>query len=77
MNADEDWVSCATLYQFEECLKRQRPLAVKVVALPRASYFNEVVDTDIFQVIWRGNQRLIMSMFDENSRFDVDAVISR
>ena len=77
MNAEEDWVSCATLYQCEECLERQRPFAVKVVALPRASYFNEVVETDIFQNLWRGKKRLTMPMWDEDSRFEVGAVIRR
>ena len=50
---------------------------MKVVALPRASYFNEVVETDIFQILWRGKTRLFMPFFDANSRFEVDAVISR
>ena len=77
MQADEEWIACAALYVCEECLRRQRPRSVRVVSLPRATYFNEIVETDVFQVMWRGTKRFIMSILDENTRFEADAVIRK
>ena len=45
--------------------------------MPRATYFNEIVETDVFQIMWRGVKRFIMSILDENSRFEVDVVIRK
>ena len=57
MQAQESWVKCARLYQCEDCLKRQRPKAVRVATLPRAKTFNETVDTDNFHILWKNERR--------------------
>ena len=77
MKADELFVQCARLFLCEACLRRQRPKRMRVASLPRASYFNEVVDADTFFLIWKGKKKKIFSIMCENSRYEVDAVIKR
>ena len=75
MYADDRLVSCARMYVCEPCLRRKRPKAPRVAALPTARSFNEVVDVDTFHVVWRGKRRLIYSIMDECSRYEVGVVL--
>lgn len=75
MNADPDWVSCAKLYVCEYCLSRQKTKSVRIVALPRATSFNQVVDIDVFHLLWSEKRRRVLTIMDEHSRFEVDAPV--
>ena len=77
MNADPDWIACARLYTCEYCLTRQKCKSVRVVALPRAISFNQVLDIDVFQVLWKKQKRRILTMMDEYPRFVVDHLIRK
>ena len=50
---------------------------MRVATLPKADYFNEVVDTDVFWVQWKSKRKSIMSVMDEYSRFEVDHVLKK
>ena len=53
MGCDDIFVQCARMFVCEPCLKRRRPKSLRVAALPKATYFNEVVDADTFYVMWK------------------------
>ena len=72
MGAKDVWTQCARLYSCEDCLKRQRPKSVRAATLPKASSFNEVVDTDNFHCLWKDKKRIINVIMDEYSRFESD-----
>ena len=59
MKADSNWVSSARLYVCEYCLSRQKTKSVRIVALPRASSFNQVVDMDVFHLLWNRKRRRV------------------
>ena len=77
MGAKSAWIQCARLYSCEDCLKRQMPKSVSVATLPRASSFNDVVDTDNFHCLWRSKKRIINVIMDEYSRFESDHRIAK
>ena len=72
MNEDPDWIACARLYTCECCLTSQRCTSVRVAALPRASSFNQVLDTDVFHILWKEGPRRVLTMMEEHTRFEVD-----
>ena len=43
--------------------------------MPKASRFNEVLDTDSMWVIWNKKKYRIMSIMDECSRYEVDVLL--
>ena len=51
--------------------------SVRVAAIPRAQFFNHVVDTDIYIVKWQGKKRRIQAIMDESTRFEAEARIKR
>ena len=74
---DKDVVECAKLYRCGRCLARKRPPLVRVARLTSVGSFNDVVDTDIFFLLWRGKKRKVMVIMVEFSRYEVDAVITK
>ena len=48
--ASKEKIACANNYVCEYCLRRQRPKATIIVALPRAKSFNDVVNMDTYYV---------------------------
>ena len=48
-----------------------------MAAIPRAQFFNHVVDTDIYIVKWQGKKRRIQAIMDEFTRFEAEARIKR
>ena len=50
---------------------------VRVAGIPRAQFFNHVVDTDIYIVKWQGKKRRIQAIMDEFTRFEAEARIKR
>ena len=75
--APAEWIQCAKLFQCEICLSRQRPRAVRVAVLPKATRFNEVVNTDVYYVTWKTKERKILALMDEFTRYEVDYPIAR
>ena len=67
--------ACARLFMRENCLRRKEPGLFRVAASPKASHFNEVLDTDSMWVIWNKKKYRIMSIMDEFSRYEVDALL--
>jgi len=51
MKADPEWIACAKLYVCETCLNKQKKTSVRIVALPKAKSFNQVVDIDVFHLL--------------------------
>ena len=66
---DEHIIKCARCFMCEE---RQRPKAVRIAALPRALYFNQIIDMGVFHVMWRGRRRLVLTIMEEHSRLECD-----
>ena len=69
---DEHIVKRARCFTCEDCLKMQRPKEVRIAALPRAGDFIQIVDMDVFHVMWRGRRRLALTIMDEHSRLERD-----
>ena len=65
----KSWVACAKT--------QRKPGLVRVAAIPRAQFFNHVVDTDIYIVKWQGKKRRIQAIMDEFTRFEADARVKR
>ena len=63
------WVACAKIYTCEWCATQRKPGLVRVAAIPRAQFFNHVVDTDIYVVKWQGKKRRIQAIMDDFTRF--------
>ena len=57
----KSWVACAKIYTCEWCATQHKPGLVRVAAIPRAQFFNHVVDTDIYIVKWQGKKRRIQA----------------
>ena len=53
----KSWVTGAKIYTCEWCATQRKPGLVRVAAIPRAQFFNHVVDTDINIVNWQGKKR--------------------
>ena len=82
MKADPEWIACAKLYVCETCLGRQKKSSVRIVALPRATSFNQVVDIDVFHLLWGENEkkqekRKVLTIMDEHTRFEVDQPVKK
>ncbi|CAK0792453.1 unnamed protein product [Prorocentrum cordatum] len=75
MNADDRLVSCARIYICEICLKRQRPKPVRIARIPKDRGFNDTIDIDTFHVKWNDKHKLIFTIMDESSRYEVDTVV--
>ena len=73
----KSWVACAKIYTCEWCATQRKPGLVRVAAIPRAQFFNHVVDTDIYIVKWQGKKRRIQAIMDEFTRFEAEARIKR
>ena len=74
---DKDHSSCARRYRCEACLKRKRPMLFKPAKLSLAKSFNDTVDIDVFHMLWNDEKKLILSILDEYSRYEVDAVLTK
>ena len=61
----------------EYCLSRQKTKSVRIVALPRALSFKQVVDIDVFHLLWNGKRRKVLTIMGEHSRFEVDAPVKK
>ena len=73
----KSWVACAKIYTCEWCATQHKPGLVRVAAIPRAQFFNHVVDTDIYIVKWQGKKRRIQAIMVEFTRFEAEARIKR
>ena len=72
----KSWVACAKIYTCEWCATQHKPGLVRVAAIPRAQFFNHVVDTDIYIVKWQGKKRRIQAIMDEFTLFEAEAPIN-
>ena len=70
-------VACAKIYTCDWCATQRKLGLVRVAAIPRAQFFNHVVDTDIYVVKWQGKKRRIQAIMDEFTRFEAEARIKR
>ena len=68
----KSWVARAKIYTCEWCATQRKPELVRVAAIPRAQFFNHVVDTDIYIVKWQGKKRRIQAIMDELTRFEAE-----
>ena len=71
------WVACAKMYTCEWCATQRKLGLIRVAAIPRAQFFNHVVDTDIYIVKWQGKKRRIQAIIDEFTSFEAEARIKR
>ena len=77
MGYDQEHVKCAKIFECEHCLRRVRPKAFRIAALPRATSFNDVVCADVMHLKYNGKKRKLLVIQDEHSRFEVDVIIKR
>ena len=49
----------------------------KPAKLSLAKSFNDTVDIDVFHLLWNDEKKLILSILDEYSRYEVDAVLTK
>ena len=69
--------ACARRYRCEACLKRKRPMLFKPAKLSTAASFNDTIDIDVFHLLWKDEKKLILTIMDEYSRYEVDVVLGR
>ena len=50
-------------------------MSLRIAALPKAMYFNEIGHADTFYIIWKTKAKRILTIVAENSRYEVDAVV--
>ncbi len=49
----------------------------KPAALSTAASFNDTIDIDVFHLLWKDEKKLILTIMDEYSRYEVDVVLER
>ena len=55
---------------------------MRIVALPRATSFNQVVDIDVFHILWGENEkkqqrRKVLTVMEKHTRFEVDQPVKK
>ena len=75
--AEAEWIQCAKELKCQHCKERERPRAVRVARIPRASHFNELVEMDTFYVMHKEEMRKVLTIQDVYSRFTVDVPVKK
>ena len=72
---DEALVRCAKVYKCDTCQNFRDKKMPKPASLPQTSFFNEMLEMDIFHIKWNEEKKRILAVIDLFSRYEMNVVV--
>ena len=70
-----EYVQVTRRYRCPQCIAKAQPKAVRVATLYKAPHFNHTVAIDTFYAEWDKEKKVVFTILDEFSRYEVDCEI--
>ena len=72
---DDALVQCAKEYQCDTCQNFRDKKVAKPASLPQTSFFNELLEMDVFHIKWNGEKIRVLAIIDIFSTYEMNAVV--